>query len=393
MKFQVCLRYLWLVMLLVASPNVILAADGFIENDKPIILSTMGSFMFGGEVSSFENGDTFHGDHGYAQYYIPKDARNFPLIMWHGLGQSGKTWESTPDGREGYQSIFTRNGWPVYIIDQPRRGRAGYTQTKHDDSAAVPTTAREGGVWNAFRIGEWEPGKSASVYQDVKFPVTGSAIDQFFRQQTPNTGSEPRTNQHREFMANNLASLLHRTGPAILITHSNSGQYGWFSAIRNPEKIKAIVAYEPGQFVFPAETPLKAVPCKNELAADRLQPIFVSEQDFLKLTKMPIIVIYGDNIAKEPSEIFNVDVWRISNTRASEFVNLINKYGGDAVLLNLPETGITGNTHAPFADLNNVQIAKLLQKWLEEKNLSLRDSPHRGPAATNTAQIHIPLEN
>ena len=52
-------------------------------------------------------------------------ARRLPLVMWHGAGQSAKTWETTPDGREGYQNIFLRRGFAVYLLDQPRRGKAG----------------------------------------------------------------------------------------------------------------------------------------------------------------------------------------------------------------------------------------------------------------------------
>lgn len=106
------------------EPGAVQAKDSV---QKTIVLKTMGSFFFGGTVQTLENGVTFHGEHGYAQYYIPENARNYPIIMWHGIGQSGKTFESTPDGREGYQAILTRRDWPVYIIDQPHRGRAGRT--------------------------------------------------------------------------------------------------------------------------------------------------------------------------------------------------------------------------------------------------------------------------
>ena len=114
--------------------------------DNPIVLKTMGSLFFGGTVQTLPNGETFHGDHGYAQFYIPQNARTYPLIMWHGIGQSGRTYESTPDGREGYMAILPRRDWPVYIIDQPRRGRAGYTASKVDMTNAVPTITSESGV-------------------------------------------------------------------------------------------------------------------------------------------------------------------------------------------------------------------------------------------------------
>ena len=69
-------------------------------------------------------GQTFHGDHAYVFYQIPVGARGYPLVFLHGAGQSKKTWESTPDGREGFQNIFLRRDFAVYLLDQPRRGAA-----------------------------------------------------------------------------------------------------------------------------------------------------------------------------------------------------------------------------------------------------------------------------
>src|SRR5687767_3040994 len=82
----------------------------------PIVLADQGSFAVGGAVltnpGTFDPlnptpaGQTIHGDHAYVQYQIPVKARRLPLVMWHGGGQFSKTWETTPDGREGYQNIF-----------------------------------------------------------------------------------------------------------------------------------------------------------------------------------------------------------------------------------------------------------------------------------------------
>ena len=69
-------------------------------------------------------GQTLHGDHAYVSYQVPAGARKLPLVFWHGYGQSAKTWQTTPDGRAGFQTIFLPHRFPVYLIDQPRRGRA-----------------------------------------------------------------------------------------------------------------------------------------------------------------------------------------------------------------------------------------------------------------------------
>jgi hypothetical protein len=106
----------------------------------PIIIQEQGSFAVGGTVianpgtfdpikdgafnpsSQNSAGQTLHGDHAYVFYQIPSKPHKLPLVFWHGHGQSIKTWQTTPDGREGYQNIFLRRQFPVYLIDQPRRG-------------------------------------------------------------------------------------------------------------------------------------------------------------------------------------------------------------------------------------------------------------------------------
>jgi hypothetical protein len=66
-------------------------------------------------MATTPEGQTFHGDHAYVFYQIPVKARKLPLVFWHGIGQFSKTWETTPDGREGYQNIFLRRGL-VYTL-------------------------------------------------------------------------------------------------------------------------------------------------------------------------------------------------------------------------------------------------------------------------------------
>lgn len=386
---RACIVFLTLCVLFATG----CASRAFGKSERgPLHLETMGSLMYGGTLTQRENGETFHGDHGYAQYFIPENAKNYPLILWHGVGQSGKSWETTPDGREGYQAILPRMGWPVYIVDQPRRGRAGYTLAKEPDGEPQPTAEKESEAWNAFRNGIWDPPAAATVFPGVQFPVAPDSIDQFFRQQAPNTGMEPRNNEHRSFMGKSMASLLKRAGPSVLVTHSNSGQYGWFTGMEDPENLKAIVAYEPGQFVFPDDQPVPEIKAGNKLAGQVLGGIVVPVEEFKKLTKMPILVIYGDNISKEPSELFNVDVWRIASQRGKDFVDAINRHGGDATYVSLPELGIKGNTHAAFADLNNQEIAAHLEKWLQAKGLDKQDAPHTGPKPLRIDKMSIPLQ-
>ena len=292
--------------------------------DKPIVLKTMGSLFFGGTVQTLPNGETFHGDHGYAQFYIPQNARTYPLIMWHGIGQSGRTYESTPDGREGYMAILPRRDWPVYIIDQPRRGRAGYTASKVDMTNAVPTITSESGVWDAFRNGLWLTPENRTSYRYRSSPKLRTRLTSSSASKRPTPAQNRAPKNTATLWQTPWLRLLKQTGPAVLITHSNSGQYGWATAMADPEHVKAVVAYEPGSSAFPSDDmPADLLLSDSDFINKVQAPQEVSPEEFENLTKMPILIIYGDNIAKEKSDNFNSEVWRISKHRAQQMAERI----------------------------------------------------------------------
>lgn len=160
------------------------------------------------------------------------------------------------------------------------------------------------------------------------------------------------------------SALFNKIGEGILVTHSQGGTVGWRTAIRNGN-VKAIVAYEPGgsPFLFPeGETPAPVPTSYGTIAAKSI-PL----DDFKKLTKIPIVIYYGDNIASKPTPNFGQDQWRAELAMARSFAATINKYGGNATVVHLPEIGITGNTHFIFSDLNNIKVADLLSDWLKKK--------------------------
>lgn len=334
------------------------------KNQKPLLIAEQGSFAIGGtvktEAGSFDvndalkpQGQTFHGDHAYVFYQIPVKARKYPLVFLHGAGQSKKTWETTADGREGFQNIFLRRKFPVYLIDQPRRGEAGKSMVE----ATVKPTADEQFWFTQFRMGNYP-----NYFPNVQFPKDSIALEQFYRQMTPNTGAFDAA-----VITAAVSSLFDKIDAGILVTHSQGGGPGWLTAIKN-NKVKAVVAYEPySGFVFP-ESELPA-PIKSSGLFGELKGSTIPLSDFKKLTQIPIVIYYGDNIAKEPTTIWNKDHWRSGLEMARLWAATINKHGGDATVVHLPEAGIMGNTHFPFSDLNNLQVADELSKWLKQKGL------------------------
>ena len=340
--------------------------DGGAEGGAaPMMLETQGSFAFGGTVVTGADGNTFHGDHGYAQYQIPPDARALPLVMWHGGGQFSKTWETTPDGRDGFQNIFLRRGFSTYIIDQPRRGRAGRSTAGTRIPDGEPDEAN---LFTIFRLGVWTPPDPPRFFPGVQFPQNADSIDQYFRQVTPDTGTPgggaDGVGDGAAAATDAVAALFEKIGPAVLITHSASGTLGWQTALKNAN-VRAIVSYEPTVFLFPEGA---APPPPGYAPA-----LPVSPEEFDKLTDIPIQIVFGDNIASEPAGIFGVDLWVRSVPAAEAFVDAVNARGGRAEMLHLPEAGLAGNTHFPFSDLNNVAVADLLSEFLAGQELDRRD--------------------
>jgi pimeloyl-ACP methyl ester carboxylesterase len=318
---------------------------------EPLIIQEQGSFAVGGTVITQPDGRTFHGDHAYVFYQIPVNARKFPLVLLHGAGQFSKTWETTPDGREGYQNIFLRRRFSVYVIDQPRRGDAG----RSTQPITITPTPDEQTWFNQFRIGVWP-----NFFPGVQFSRDPEALNQYFRQMTPNTGPFDMN-----VISDAVAALFDRIGPGILVTHSQGGGPGWMTAMKNPN-VRAVVAYEPGSnFVFPEGE----VPLPMPSAAGTLEGVGIPLSDFMKLTKIPIVVYFGDNIPEKPTAGPGEDNWRVRLAMARLWRDAVNRHGGDVTLVHLPEIGIRGNTHFAFSDLNNLEIADLLSKFLHEKGL------------------------
>ncbi|MDH3292277.1 MAG: alpha/beta fold hydrolase [Gemmatimonadota bacterium] len=327
-----------------------------------MMIKEQGSFVVGGTVianpGTFDPydptpaGQTFRGDHAYVFYQIPDNAREFPLVMWHGFGQFSKTWETTPDGREGFQNIFLRRRFPVYLIDQPRRGDAGRSTV----AATITPTPDEQQWFGTFRIGIWP-----DYFEGVQFSRDTAALNQYFRSMTPSTGPIDI-----QVMADAVSALFDRIGPAVLITHSHSGGMGWRTAVSS-QNVKAIVSYEPGSgFLFPEGE----VPPPMQSSGGTLAAVAVPVSAFMRLTEIPIVIYYGDNIPEEPTANPGQDGWRVRLAMARLWRDAVNRHGGDVTLVHLPEMGIRGNTHFPFSDLNNLQIADLLSDFLEEKGLN-----------------------
>lgn len=317
-----------------------------------LTIKEQGAFSAGGTVIRSEGtfdplkpwyeaqgGQTRHGDHADVFYQIPANANKYSLVFLHGYGQSRRSWQTTADGREGWANIFLRKGYSVYLIDQPGRGEAGQTTAPAEISAAPDDQT----WYTQFRIGLWP-----EYNEGVQFPRDEASLGQFFRMMTPDTG---RVDSAVTVEA--MSAIFDRAGEGIFFTHSAGGFAGWETAMKN-DKVKAIVAVEPGGFPFPAGEGVQGG---------------VPMTEFMKLTKIPIIVYFGDYIPERETAAFSQNFWRGVLQSARQWAELVNRNGGDVTVVHLPEIGITGNTHFIMSDLNNAVVADHIADWLGEKGL------------------------
>ena len=317
----------------------------------PMELDDEGTFFVGGRVvhSEFPGAPAFGTafvvsgggpgsitiDQMFVHYRIPKAVSAPPIVMVHGSGHSGVTFETTPDGREGWATYFVRKGFPVYVVDHAGRGRSAFDPTAINRARAqsdpklipdipFPTHQR---TWRSYHFGPTYP----DFYPGSQFPA--EAIDQYFAQVLP--GSESTLVGEGANTVKGLAALLDRIGPAIVMVHSQSGAYGLDVVRQRTDKVRALIDVEGS--------------C-GPLSADDVAKHFA---------KVPMLALWGDNTVGASGP--NGDARR---NDCIATIAAIRTSGGSARFLLLPEAGIKGNTHMMMMDRNNLQIADMVISWL-----------------------------
>ena len=179
-----------------------------------------------------------------------------PMLMIHGGGLSGVTWETKPHGQPGWQQFFLRNGHDVYVGDAVERGRASWARYPEIfTSEPIFRTRKE--AWEMFRFGpkyEVNP-PIREAYPGLQFPV--GSFDQFMKQGVPRWVTNDAPTQAA------YDALVQRICPCVIVVHSQGSTFACNTALKFPDKIKAIVGIEPSGALDPEKvdmSPLKAVP-------------------------------------------------------------------------------------------------------------------------------------
>ena len=350
---------------------------------EPLVLATTGWVYAGGKVETIE-GKQYTVGQIYAEYMIPAEQRcPYPVIMVHGGTMSGTNYTGTPDGREGWAQFFLRQGYAVYVVDQAGRGRAAYEAEHYGPMTRLDVENIERRFVAPERYNLWP-----QAHLHTEWPGNGArgdpVFDQFYASQVP---SIQNFTLQQTLNRDAILALLDKIGPAILLTHSQSGAFGWPVADAAPGMVKAIVAVEPnGPPFFDVENvaapewfrdaaaqarpwgitaaPLTYAPpaaTASDLSIERQEKpdapdvtrcwIQKSPPRMLpNLQKMPILIVTAEASYHAPYDHCTV--------------KYLEQAGVHPTWIKLAEIGIHGNGHMMMLEKNNMEIGRVMLRWL-----------------------------
>jgi hypothetical protein len=312
----------------------------------PIMLQSEGSFFVGGQdeqsdglapaaTGTLSPNGTWTVNQMYVQFQRPYKVSHLPIVLIHGCCLTGKTWETTPDGRMGWYEYFVRQGFPTYVIDQVARGRSGFDMTAINevaqgkaDASHLPYIFSAGheSAWTIFRFGPQFP----DAFPGQQFPIwTAAPEGEFWKQMVPDLN---RSLPQPTPTVAALSQLSIGLAGAILVSHSESGVFPFQAAHISTQGIAGIIAVEPGA-------------CTN--------------LDVAAVAKIPTLILFGDYV----SQFAN---WSANLQACTDFATQVKAAGGNIQVLQLPSLGILGNSHMLMQDRNNLVVANLLVQWIQQ---------------------------
>ena len=337
-----------------------------------------GYFFVGGRYVEAKGGPIMERQM-YVEYRIPAQVTQpYPLVMIHGAAQTGTNFTGTPDGRKGWADFFVERGYPVYVVDQPTRGRSAYNDAISPvirfsaSQLEQRFTATENfNLWPQAKLHTQWPGDGP------RKGLRGDPVfDQFYASQVQYIAT---ATVNEPLLRNAVAALLDKIGPAIVLTHSQSGSFGWVIGDERPHLVRAIVAAEPSGPPFrnavfntdPARpwgitsTPIKYDPpvtdpsqlARVEQAAsdgpDMVRCVLQGEpaRKLVALQQIPVMIF-----AAEASYHAMYDHCT---------AKYLNQAGVKTDYFRLEQVGIRGNGHMVMIEKNNLEIAAFIDRWLK----------------------------
>ncbi|EIW82460.1 alpha beta-hydrolase [Coniophora puteana RWD-64-598 SS2] len=327
----------------------------------------------GGEYSRQGSSAISHGQM-YVEHLVPVEVtKQHPLLFIHGDGMSGTNFLNTPEGKPGWADFFMRQGYEVYIVDQPARARSPWQSTLDGNTSTFDTYMIESHFTATQYYKLWP---HAELH--TQWPGNGSRgdpiFDAFYRSTLPRLTSAVETSRLMKTAGSKLLDTIGK--PVILFTHSQSGQFGWILADSRPNHIHSIVALEPigppfQNAVFGTDP---ARPFGLTEIPVQFSPPIQSPQDLGPL----VAIDHGPNYtcllqhspARQLTNVSKVPVFMVTSESGYHSVydgctvQFLRDAGVDVLHLRLEDLGIKGNGHMMFMEKNSEEIADVVLGWI-----------------------------
>ncbi len=371
--------------LLMASTAAVAQDDGKKWSLGTLQIEKQGYFYVGGRYDDPANPTSMSGQM-YVEYQIPvrsgktHDGRptRYPIVMIHGGGHTGASFQTTPAGEPGWADYFLKRGWPVYVVDRPGVAKSTSTGAFGSPTSVQTAEDRFAAAEKADPLIQWP-----QAHLHTQWPGTGSHthgdpnFDQYYAHLSPGG-----TGGGEDFLVRALVALLEKIGPAVLMPHSAPGPGTWRVGDTRPDLVKAIVAVEPSGPPF-FEAPRFGMPGGQLTRPWGVSAGFlnydppVSDPSQLSIVQQaqpdgPDLIpcwLQGEPARQLPrlAEVPILFVLSESSYHAP-YDHCTSKYLTQAGVPNdfvkLTDIGIFGNGHIMMVEQNNLEIAKVIEQWL-----------------------------
>jgi hypothetical protein len=360
-----------------------------------------GHFYVGGKYVGDPGNETMDGAM-YVETWVPKNIRHrYPIVfIVESVGQGAYEVMQSPDGRPGWAYDFVNQGYTVYMMDYPFRGRSAYIPGVDGTVTPQRSASLMEEVWTGGR----SPASEWSKQQHVREGRVQELADwPQWKKQTqwpgegPNKGKmgDPvfdyyaRTEVHgvsgpqvEKTTVEDIVQLLDLIGqPVILLLHSGIASDGWLVADARPHLVKAILAPEPvappienaergstgpgrlwgvtNSFIHydpPVNDPSELHPVRETKAdGPDLLPCWVQQEPAHKLANLesiPVLNVTGEASYHRPY--------------AHCVAKWLNQAGVKTTFVRLEDVGLPGNGHQMMSEKNSAEIAKFFMSWLDK---------------------------
>jgi pimeloyl-ACP methyl ester carboxylesterase len=317
----------------------------------------------------------------YVDVWEPAEiTQPYPIVLFHGNGQTGVDWQQTPDGRPGWAYYLMEQGYVIYMVDYPARGRSAYIPGGVHGDLGIRTAEQLETIWT--NVGE--KGNFPLKDNHTQWPGGGHRgdpiFDTFIKTQVQFAG---RSTEMARFAT---IELLDEIGtPVILMTHSQGGGIGWGVADARPDLVAAIVTIEPGgPQISPVDTanvayrdrignawgptnypltydPPVADPAEIETVLEETSdqpgeiPCYLQAEPARRLVNLADIPVLAMSADGTYHRVFDACIpkW-------------LSQAGVDAEFVRLEDVGISGNGHMMMLELNSDDIIAFIDGWIQE---------------------------